>query len=208
MKSYKDIFLDGFIRNNPVMVQLIGLCSVLAITTTVENALGMGAAVIFVLTGSNIVVSALRKFIPKKVRIPSYIVIIATFVTIVEMVLNAYLPDLYDSLGIFIPLIVVNCIIFARAEIFASTNPIARAAVDGLATGLGYTLVVVILAAVRELFGSGTLMGIEIIPSEFNIGMFTSAPGAYVVLGIMIAIYNLLKKRSQNKKLLEEAARR
>lgn len=148
----KKIFLDGIFKNNPVIVQLVGLCSVLAITTTVTNALGMGAAVIFVLTGSNLVISLLRNFIPDKVRIPAYIVIIATFVTLIQMLMEAYLSSLYSSLGIFIPLIVVNCIILARAESFASKNGVLASIVDGLGNAIGYTFAVVIVATIRELF--------------------------------------------------------
>lgn len=195
MNRFKEIFTNGIFTNNPVMVQLVGLCSVLGITTSVENALGMGAAVIFVLTCSNIVISALRNFIPDKIRIPSYIVVIATFVTIIDMVLNAYVPALYESLGIFIPLIVVNCIIFARAESFANKNTVIESIADGLAQGLGYTWVVVVLAAIREVLGAGTLMGIQLIPDDFTIGMFTQAPGAYIVLGAMIGVYNVLKRK-------------
>lgn len=197
----KNVFFDGIFKNNPVIVQLVGLCSVLAITTTVVNAIGMGAAVTFVLLGSNIVVSLLRNFIPDKVRIPSYIVIIATFVTIVKMMMEAYLPALNQALGIFIPLIVVNCIILARAESFASKRTVVESIVDALGQSAGYTLSVVVLAAIRELFGSGTLMGARIIPEQFVIGVFTQAPGAYIILGIMIGVFNIILTRSKNKEL-------
>lgn len=199
MNSFKKILSSGIFVNNPVLVQLIGLCSVLAITTSVENAIGMGAAVTFVVTASNIVVSALRNFIPNKVRIPAYIVVIATFVTIVEMVLNAYIPALYKSLGLFIPLIVVNCLIFGRAEGFASDNTVIDSAVDGIANGLGYTWVVIIVAAVRELFGSGALMGKELIPEEFTIGLFSQAPGAFIVLGLVIVVFNIINDRNARR---------
>ncbi|MDO5718496.1 MAG: electron transport complex subunit E [Tissierellia bacterium] len=197
----KNIFLDGIFKNNPVIVQLVGLCSVLAITTTVVNAIGMGAAVTFVLLGSNIVVSLLRKFIPDKVRIPSYIVIIATFVTIVKMMMEAYLPALNESLGIFIPLIVVNCIILARAESFASKRTVLESIFDALGQSLGYTLSVVVLAAVRELFGYGTLLGLRIIPEAFTIGVFAQAPGAYIILGIMIGVFNIILSRNKKKEI-------
>lgn len=199
MNSFKKILSSGIFVNNPVLVQLIGLCSVLAITTSVENAIGMGAAVTFVVTASNIVVSALRNFIPNKVRIAAYIVVIATFVTIVEMVLNAYIPALYKSLGLFIPLIVVNCLIFGRAEGFASDNTVIDSAVDGIANGLGYTWVVIIVAAVRELFGSGALMGKELIPEEFTIGLFSQAPGAFIVLGLVIVVFNIINDRNARR---------
>ncbi len=197
----KNVFFDGIFKNNPVIVQLVGLCSVLAITTTVVNAIGMGAAVTFVLLGSNIVVSLLRNFIPDKVRIPSYIVIIATFVTIVKMMMEAFMPALNQALGIFIPLIVVNCIILARAESFASKRTVVESIVDALGQSAGYTVSVVILAAIRELFGSGTLMGARIIPEDYVIGVFTQAPGAYIILGIMIGVFNILLTRSKNKEL-------
>lgn len=203
MNRFGKIINDGLFKNNPVLVQLIGLCSVLAITTSVENAIGMGAAVIFVVTMSNIVISALRDFIPDKVRIPSYIVVIATFVTIVEMVLNAYVPALYESLGLFIPLIVVNCLIFGRAEAFASKNTILDSAIDGIFQGLGYTWVVIAVAAVRELLGNGSLMGVEIIPEEFTIGLFGQAPGAFVVLAFILVIYNVISLNAEKKKTAE-----
>ncbi|MDO5689209.1 MAG: electron transport complex subunit E [Tissierellia bacterium] len=197
----KKIFFDGIFKNNPVIVQLVGLCSVLAITTSIENAIGMGAAVIFVLLGSNIVVSMLRNFIPDKVRIPSYVVIIATFVTIVAMVLEAYLPALNNALGIFIPLIVVNCIILARAESFASKQTVFASAIDALGQGLGYTFTVVLVATIRELFGSGTLLGARIIPEAYTVGVFTQAPGAYIILGIIIGVFNLILTKNKNKEL-------
>lgn len=191
----KNIFLDGIFKNNPVIVQLVGLCSVLAITNTVMNALGMGAAVIFVTIGSNIVISLLRNFIPDKVRIPAYIVVIATFVTIVKMVMEAYMQPLYESLGLFIPLIVVNCLILARAESFASKNPVFPSFIDGLGQGLGYTVVVVVLAFVRELFGTGTILGNQVIPEQFTIGAFAQASGAFIVLGILIGLYNVFMNK-------------
>lgn len=195
----RKLFFNGIFVNNPVIVQLVGLCSVLAITTTVENALGMGAAVIFVLTCSNIVISLLRNFIPDEVRIPAYIVVIATFVTVVQMVLHAFVPALYQSLGIFIPLIVVNCIILARAESFASRNGVFMSIIDGLAQGLGYTVVVVILAIIRELFGSGSILGFNIIPQQYTVGAFTLAPGAFIVLGIMYAAFNAIMARRKEE---------
>lgn len=205
MKNFKDIMLSGMFGQNPVLVQMIGLCSVLAITTSVQNAIGMGLAVTFVVTASNLVISALRNFIPDKVRIPAYIVIIATFVTIVEMVTHAYVPALYESLGLFIPLIVVNCLIFGRAEGFASSNGVIPSLVDGLANGLGYTWVVLAVAAVRELFGYGSLMGADIIPEEFTIGLFSQAPGAFIVLGLILVAFNAINVRNERKKRAIEA---
>lgn len=205
MKKFKDIISSGMFGQNPVLVQMIGLCSVLAITTSVQNAIGMGLAVTFVVTASNVVISALRNFIPDKVRIPAYIVVIATFVTIVEMVTHAYVPALYESLGLFIPLIVVNCLIFGRAESFASNNGVFWSLVDGLANGLGYTWVVLAVAAVRELFGYGSLMGVDIIPEDFTIGLFSQAPGAFIVLGLILVVFNAINVRNERKKRAIEA---
>ena len=157
------VFKDGIFSNNPVFVQMVGMCSVLAISSSLSNAIGMGAAVIFVLTLSNLVISVLRNFIPDEVRIPAFIVVIASFVTMVQMIIKAYLPALDQSLGIFIPLIVVNCIILARAEGFASQNGPIASIIDGLGQGLGYTVAISILAAIRELFGNGTLLDLSLI---------------------------------------------
>ena len=187
-----EVCIDGIIKNNPVFVQLVGMCSVLAVSISVVNALGMGVSVIFVLTCSNIVISLLRNFIPDEVRIPAYVVVIATFVTLVQMFLEAYVPVLYDSLGLFIPLIVVNCIILARAESFANKNNVIASTVDGIGQGIGYTLSIVILAAIRELFGSGTLLGARIIPEDYTIGILTQPPSAFILLGIIIAIFTIL----------------
>ncbi|MDO5755064.1 MAG: electron transport complex subunit E [Tissierellia bacterium] len=189
----KQIIKDGIIGNNPVLVQLVGLCSVLGVSTTVVNAVGMSLSVIFVLVLSNIVVSILRNFIPDKVRIPAYIVIIATFVTLVQMILQAYVPAIYDSLGLFIPLIVVNCIILARAESFASKNSLGLSLIDGFANGIGYSWVIIVLAFIRELFGSGAILGKNIIGDLPAIGMVAAAPGAFIILGIMYAVYNQIQ---------------
>lgn len=203
MNNLGKVFKNGVFSNNPVLVQLVGYCSVLAVTTSVINAIGMSAAVIFVATFSNIVVSALRDFIPDKVRIPAYIVVIATFVTLVQMFLQAFIPPLYESLGLFIPLIVVNCLIFGRAEGFASDNAIIPSAVDGFANALGYSWVIVVIAAVRELLGSGTLLGMAIIPEEYTIGLFAQAPGAFIVLAMIMIVFNIYQVNSEQRK--EEA---
>lgn len=185
--NYGKIFKDGIFANNPVIVQMVGMCSVLAISSSFSNALGMGAAVIFVLTMSNIVISLLRNFIADEIRIPAFIVVIASFVTIVQMVIKAYLPALDESLGIFIPLIVVNCIILARAEGFASQNGLLPSIVDGIAQGLGYTIAIAALAFVREVFGAGTLLGARIIPEEYTIGFLLQPASSFIVLGMMFA---------------------
>ncbi|MGO3017651.1 MAG: electron transport complex subunit RsxE [Anaerococcus sp.] len=198
--NYGKIFKDGIFSNNPVFVQLVGMCSVLAISSSLTNALGMGAAVIFVLTMSNIVISLLRNFISDEIRIPSFIVVIASFVTIVQMVIKAYLPSLDESLGIFIPLIVVNCIILARAEGFASKNGLLPSIVDGLAQGLGYTIAISALAIVREVLGAGTLLGMSLIPNEYTIGFLQQPASSFIVLGMMFAGVTAIsnKKKAKN----------
>ncbi|MDU1864607.1 MAG: electron transport complex subunit E, partial [Anaerococcus sp.] len=168
--SLGKVFSDGIFKNNPVFVQLVGMCSVLGVSSTMQNAIGMGLSVIFVIVMSNLVVSLLRNFIKDEIRIPAFIVIIAGFVTIVQLVLRAYVPSLYKSLGIFIPLIVVNCVILARAEGFASKNGPLASIIDGLGQGLGYTLAISVLAFVRELLGAGTVFGKTIIPADYTIG--------------------------------------
>lgn len=195
------ILANGILFENPTLVQLLGMCPTLAVTTTLQNGFGMGLSATAVLIMSNILVSALRKIIPDKVRIAAYVVIIATFVTIVQMVLQAFVPSLYASLGIFIPLIVVNCIILARAEAFASKNSVAKSALDGLGMGLGFTLALCIISAVREILGQGTIWGINVTISPLEpasiIGM---PPGGFIVLGIIIATINaIVKKRGGNK---------
>ena len=198
----KKILKSGIITNNPVLIQLVGLCSVLGVSTTVMNALGMGVAVIVVATLSNLVVSLLRNFIPDEIRIPCYIVVIASFVTIVDMVMKAYTPALYAQLGIFIPLIVVNCLILARAEGFANKNKVFPSVVDGFANGVGYTLTIVILAFIRELLGSGAIFGFELLSGDKikPIGIIAQAPGSFIVLGFILAVFNYItmKKEKNN----------
>jgi hypothetical protein len=197
----RKVFFDGLFLNNPVLVQLIGMCSVLAVTTSVKNAIGMGASVIFVATCSNVVISMLRKFIPDKVRIPAYVVIIATFVTLVQMFLQAYIPSLYDSLGLFIPLIVVNCLILARAESFANKNKIFPSMIDGVGQGIGYTLALIVLASIREIIGTGKWFGFPILGKSYvSIGVITQAPGAFIILGLLVAGFNVIGKKVTAKK--------
>lgn len=183
----KNMFKKGIFTDNPVLVQTVGLCSVLAVSGSVTGAIGMSAAVIFVLVMSNLVISLLRNFIPDEVRIPAFIVVVAAFVTIVEMVLNAFAKEIYDVLGIFLPLIVVNCIILARAEGFASKNGPWLSILDGIANGLGYAFVIIILAIVRELFGKGMFFGMRIIPEDYTLKIFTQAPAAFILLGLFVA---------------------
>lgn len=198
------IFSDGIIRNNPVFIQMVGLCSVLGVSSTMNNAVGMGLAVIFVITMSNLVISLLRNFISDQIRIPAFIVIIAGFVTIVEMVLKAYIPSLYASLGIFIPLIVVNCIILARAEGFASQNGPLASIVDGIGQGLGYMLAISVISFFRELLGAGTLFGAQIIPAEYTIGFLQQPASSFIVAGLIYAAFAAILNRKESKKKLEK----
>lgn len=199
MKNLK-VLKNGIIDENPTLVQLLGMCPTLAVTTSVINAIGMGLSATFVLIFSNIAISLLRKFIPSKIRIASYVVIIATFVSIIEMLLKAYLPDLSKSLGVFIPLIVVNCIILARAESFASQNKVFPSLVDGLGMGLGFTLGLTILASVREILGNGTLFNIALFGESFKPAIiFILSPGAFISLGIILGIKNAISMRKGAK---------
>ena len=179
---------EGFITQNPVLVQLLGMCSTLAITTTIANGIGMGASVTIILTLSNIFISLLRKIIPDQVRIAAYIVVIAGFVTMVDLILQAYFEELAESLGVFIPLIVVNCIILARAESFASKNKPLAAAVDGICQGLGYTVVLLVMSGIREVLGAGTFNGAEVFPAEYAAGMMALPVGGFLTLGVLIAL--------------------
>lgn len=187
-KSKVSILTNGIIKENPVLRLVLGTCSVLAVTTSVSSALGMGAAFTFVLVCSNILISLLRNVIPAKVHLPCYIVIIAGFVTIVQMVMHAYMEDLYNALGVFLPLIVVNCIILGRAEMFACKNTVVDSALDGVGMGLGYALTVVLMATVREVLGSGTWLGFQVLPESFaKISIMTQAPGAFFCYGVLMA---------------------
>lgn len=190
------VFLDGAFKNNPVFIQLIGLCSTLAITNNLTNSVAMGVAVTFVLIMSNGVVSALRNIIPDKIRIPCFIVVIATFVTLVQMILQAYSQTIYSALGIFLPLIVVNCCILGEAEGFAYKNALIPSIVDGIGTGVGYTIAVIAMGLVREFFGYGTLFDVNILPESYpGIGIMGVPAGAFILLGFLIAGFRLLLNR-------------
>ena len=204
---------DGLIYQNPVLVQVLGMCSTMAITTSVANGFGMGISVLIILTLSNIFISLLRKIIPNEVRIACYIVVIAGFVTIVDLCLQAFVPDIAESLGVFIPLIVVNCIILGRAEAFASKNSVAASAVDGICQGIGYTLVLIVMCVFRELLGSGkfgggllgggalgSAPGIVIFPEEFGISVLTLPVGGFLTLGCLIALMQWALAKSEKKK--------
>lgn len=205
MKGFLKQLKEGLLDNNPTLVQLLGMCPTLATTTSLENAFGMGVAATAVLICSNILISLLRKFIPQQVRIAAYIVIISGFVTAVELLMRAYFYSLYQALGLFIPLIVVNCIILARAEAFASKNGPVASAVDGLAMGLGFTFALCLIGAVRELFGMGTLMGVRILPEAYPEMTFLILPtGAFMTLGLIIAVVQKIRNTSVEKKRLAE----
>ena len=200
MNTFKNL-TKGIIKENPVLVLVLGTCPTLATSTSVINALGMGAAATIVLLCSNIVISALRKVIPDKVRIPCYIVLIAGFVTAVQMLVKAFAPDLDKSLGIYLPLIVVNCIILGRAEMFANKNKVFDSAIDGLGMGLGFTLALFLMATIREVFGNGTFAGLEIpVLAENHISILTMAPGGFLVFGLLIACMNKFAKHKPKKK--------
>lgn len=188
------VLLNGLLKENPTFVLLLGMCPTLGTTSSAMNGLSMGLATTFVLICSNIVISAVKKLIPDLVRIPAYIVIIATFVTVVQLCMEAYTPALYASLGLYIPLIVVNCIVLGRAESFAAKNGVVASAFDGIGIGLGFTWALALLGACRELLGSGKLFGATLMPEEFGSLIFILAPGAFIVLGYLIAIVNKLRK--------------
>jgi len=202
-KNYKigEMFKSGVVTNNPVFVQLLGMCPTLATSTSVENGLGMGVSAMVVLIASNVVISLLRKIIPKKIRIAAYIVIIAGFVTMIDLLLKAYVPALSKSLGLFIPLIVVNCMILGRAEAFASKNTIGASFFDGLTMGLGFTFALFILGTIREVFGAGTFLGMPVFGPDFQpASMIGMAPGGFLVLGIVIAAIQLITRKRKEKK--------
>jgi electron transport complex protein RnfE len=194
MNNFK-VFLNGLIKENPTFVLLLGMCPTLGTTSSAINGLGMGLATTFVLICSNMVISLIKNLIPDKVRIPSFIVVIAAFVTILQMCMEAYLPALYDSLGLFIPLIVVNCLILGRAEAFASKNNVVNSMFDGIGMGLGFTLGLTVLGIVREVLGSGSIFGMKFIGDADGILIFVLAPGAFIALGYLIAIVNKLKSK-------------
>jgi electron transport complex protein RnfE len=193
MNQWKN-FSKGFFKENAVFTLLLGMCPTLGVTSSAINGLGMGLATTFVLVMANLVISLIKDFIPEKVRIPAFIVVIATFVTIVEMLMQAYTPALYESLGLFIPLIVVNCIVLGRAEAFASKNSVGSSIVDGLGMGLGFAMALTMLGSVRELLGSGKLFNVSIYPEDYGMLVFVLAPGAFIALGYMIAIIDKMKK--------------
>ncbi len=195
--SLKSVFLNGVLTENPTFRLVLGTCPTMAVTTSAINGVGMGAAATFVLIGSNIVISLLRHFIPDEIRIPSFIVVICTFVTMVQMFLQAYLPTLYESLGIFIPLIVVNCIILARAEAFASKNSVLYSAMDGLGMGVGFTLALTLIGGIRELFGNGTIFGLDVFGASYQPMILLILPaGGFIVFGLLLAVFNVISEKA------------
>lgn len=194
-------FTDGIFSNNPVMKQVLGLCPTLAVTTSAINGIGMGLATTVVLIGSNTVVSLVKNLIPAKVRIPAFIVIIASFVTVVDLLMNAYVHDLHKVLGLFIPLIVVNCVVLGRAESFASKNSLFDSILDGLGTGLGFTLALFILGGVREVLGNGSILGHSLFPAGFSPSIvMILPPGAFIALGFLMMGYNYVEERKRVKR--------
>ncbi len=204
MNKYTERIYNGIVKENPTFILVLGMCPTLAVTTSVRNAVGMGLSTMAVLVLSNLLISALRNMIPDEVRIPGYIVVIASLVTVVELLLKAFIPSLYSSLGLYIPLIVVNCIILGRAEAYASKASPLMAACDGIGMGLGFTIALTLIGAFRELIGAGTLCGFQVMPSAYEpVGIFVKAPGAFIVLGALIAIMNGLHIENRANKKTE-----
>ena len=195
MNNAMKTLTNGILKENPTFALVLGMCPTLATTTSAVNGMSMGLATLFVLVCSNVVISMLKNLIPDKVRIPAFIVVIATFVTMVQLVMQAYLPAIYDVLGLFIPLIVVNCIVLGRAEAFAAKNTVGLSALDGLGMGLGFTLSLTVLGVIREFLGAGTVFGLQIYSSQFAALIFVLAPGAFICLAYLMAIVNKLQKK-------------
>ena len=205
-QNFLSVFLNGLIFENPTFTLMLGMCPTLAITTAGSNGVGMGLATTAVLVCSNLFISLLRNFIPEKVRIPSFIVVIASFVTMIDLFMKAYLPDLSASLGMYIPLIVVNCIIFARAESFAFKNPPVLSIADGLGMGLGFTFAITLLSVIREVIGNGTFFGATVMPASYQpMAIMLQVPGGFVTLGLLLVLVNALRKMADKKSAKKEA---
>ena len=203
-ENLRGVFVNGVLTENPTFRLVLGTCPTIAVTTTAMNSVGMGLAATFVLIGSNIVISMLRNFIPNKVRIPAFIVVICAFVTIIQLLMQAFIPSLYDALGVFLPLIVVNCIILARAEAFASKNTVLASAMDGIGMGLGFTLAMLLMGAVREILGNGTIFGAQILGANFEpVLLFILAPGGFLAYGLLLGLINAIGNRRAAKKAIE-----
>ena len=205
--SLKSVFLNGILAENPTFRLVLGTCPTMAVTTSAINGVGMGLAATFVLIGSNAVISLLRNFIPDKIRIPSFIVVICTFVTMVQMLMQAFVPSLYASLGMFIPLILEICIILASAEAFASKNPVGASAMDGLGMGLGFTLAITLIGAIRELIGNGSVFGLSVFGAAYQPMLLIILPaGGFIMFGLLLGLFNVLSAKAAGKKAMKEAA--
>lgn len=204
MKPWLERIYNGVVKENPSFVLMLGMCPTLAVTTSATNGIGMGLSTMAVLIVSNLIISLVRKIIPDDVRLPAYIVIVASLVTVVELLMEAYTPSIYSALGIYIPLIVVNCIILGRAEAYASKNPPFLSVMDGVGMGLGFTIALLVLGVFRELLGAGTVFGVTVTPSAFNpIGIFVNAPGAFLVLAFVVAAMNAYGIKTRANKVVE-----
>ncbi|MBR4138771.1 MAG: electron transport complex subunit E [Lachnospiraceae bacterium] len=205
MKEYLKLLYNGIVKENPSLILMLGMCPTLAVTKSASNGLGMGLSTMAVLVFANLLISLLRKIIPDAVRLPAFIVVVASLVTVVEMVTQAYLPALYESLGLYIPLIVVNCIILGRAEAFASKNGPVASIFDGIGMGLGFTIALVILGFLREFIGAGTAFGVQVLPESYpGVGIFTSAPGAFMVMAFVVAVMNKFKIPTRANEVVED----
>ena len=203
MKQYIERLWNGLVKENPVLVLMLGMCPALAVTTQAANGIGMGLSTLAVLVLSNLIISYLRKVIPDQVRLPAYIVIVASLVTVTEMLIKAYLPSLYEALGIYIPLIVVNCIILGRAEAYANKHTPMLSVMDGIGMGLGFTVALTLAGAIRELLGAGTVFGLRLLPESFSMTIFIQPPGAFLVFALIIAIMNAIGIRTRQRQLVE-----
>lgn len=204
MKPCTERIYNGVVKENPTLVLMLGMCPTLAVTTSAINGFGMGVSTLVVLVMSNLVISALRKMIPDDVRLPAYIVIVASLVTVVELLMEAYVPTIYNALGIYIPLIVVNCIILGRAEAYASKNPPLLSAMDGLGMGLGFTVSLFAIGFIRELLGAGTVFGAQVMPAAYKpIAIFIKAPGAFLVLAVLVIVMNALKIKNRANAMVQ-----
>ena len=205
MKAYLELIYNGIVKENPALILMLGMCPTLAVTTSASNGLGMGLSTMAVLVLANLLISLLRKIIPDDVRLPAFIVVVASLVTVVEMITQAYMSALYESLGLYIPLIVVNCIILGRAEAFASKNGPVASIFDGVGMGVGFTVALVIIGFLREFIGTGAAFGVQILPESYpGIGIFTNAPGAFMVMAFVVAVMNRLKVPTRANEVVED----
>ena len=205
MKAYLELIYNGIVKENPALILMLGMCPTLAVTTSASNGLGMGLSTMAVLVLANLLISLLRKIIPDDVRLPAFIVVVASLVTVVEMITQAYMPALYESLGLYIPLIVVNCIILGRAEAFASKNGPVASIFDGVGMGVGFTVALVIIGFLREFIGTGAAFGVQVLPESYpGIGIFTNAPGAFMVMAFVVAVMNKMNIKTRANEVVED----